>query len=95
MSILQRLYDSEINVWITSFWDDGFYARLGDEMNGYRAEGRCDTWVDVERSLDQQARALPGQHLCPRQLMFATSRRPSPVHGYRGLRNLARRGCDL
>ena len=33
MSILQRLYDSEIDVWVTSFWDDGFYVRLGDEMN--------------------------------------------------------------
>jgi hypothetical protein len=32
-------------------------VRLGDEMNGFRAEGRCDTWVGVERWLDQQARA--------------------------------------
>jgi hypothetical protein len=57
VSILQRLYDSEINVWITSFWDDGFYVRLGDEMNGFRIEGRCDTWAEVERWLDRQARA--------------------------------------
>jgi hypothetical protein len=72
MSILQRLDDGEINVWVTSFWDDGFYVRLDDEMNGLRAEGRCDTWVDVERWLDQQARAhYPGQCLCPRRLMFA------------------------
>jgi hypothetical protein len=49
MSILQRPYDSEINVWVTSFWDGGFYVWLGDEMNGYRAEGRCDTWAEVER----------------------------------------------
>jgi len=26
-------------------------------MNGFRAEGRCDTWVEVERWLDQQVRA--------------------------------------
>jgi hypothetical protein len=56
MSVLQRLYDSEINVWVTLFWDDGFYVRLGDEMNGFRAEGRCDTWAEIERWLDQQAR---------------------------------------
>jgi hypothetical protein len=43
-------------VWITSFWDDGFYVRLGDEMNGFRAEARCDTWAEVERRLDRQAR---------------------------------------
>jgi hypothetical protein len=56
MSIMQRLYDSEINAWITSFWDDGFYVRLGDEMNGFRAEGHCMTWNEVERWLDEQAR---------------------------------------
>jgi hypothetical protein len=39
VSILQQLYDSEINVWVTSFYDDGFYVRLGDEMNGFVAEG--------------------------------------------------------
>ena len=55
MSIMQRLDDSEINAWITSFWDDGFYVRLGDEMNGFRAEGHCMTWNEVERWLDQQA----------------------------------------
>jgi hypothetical protein len=56
MSIMQRLYDSEINVSVTSFWDDGFYVKLGDEMNGYRAEGRCNTWVAVEEWLDGMAR---------------------------------------
>jgi hypothetical protein len=29
MSIMQRLYDSEINVSVTSFWDDGFYREAG------------------------------------------------------------------
>lgn len=53
---MQQLYESEINVWITSFWDDGFYVRLGDEMNGFRTEGHCMTWEAVERWLDEQAR---------------------------------------
>lgn len=33
---LKRLYDSEINVEISCFWDGGWYVRLGDEMNGYK-----------------------------------------------------------
>jgi len=53
---MQRLYDSEINVAVSSFWDDGFYVKLGDEMNGYRAEGRCQTWADVEEWLEGMAR---------------------------------------
>jgi hypothetical protein len=60
MSILQRLYDSEINVWVTSFWDDGFYVRLGDEMNGYRAERRCATWPEAECwSMSRPACSIP------------------------------------
>jgi hypothetical protein len=35
---LQRIYDSEIDVRISWFWDDGIELRLGDEMNGYLAE---------------------------------------------------------
>ena len=30
MSIIQRLHDTEINLWITSFFDDRVYVRLGD-----------------------------------------------------------------
>jgi hypothetical protein len=57
MSIMQRLYDSEINATVSSFWDDGFYVKLGDEMNGFRAEGHCATWADVEEWLAAMARA--------------------------------------
>ena len=56
MSVLQRLYDSEINATVSSFYDDGFYVKLGDEMNGFRAEGRCNTWADVEEWLTAMAR---------------------------------------
>jgi hypothetical protein len=55
-SLLQRLYDSEINVSVSSFYDDGFYVRLGDEMNGFHAEGRCNSWADVEEWLTAMAR---------------------------------------
>jgi hypothetical protein len=35
---LQRIYDSEINIRISWFWDGGVEVRLGDEMNGYETE---------------------------------------------------------
>jgi hypothetical protein len=56
MSIMQRLYDSEINVVVYSFYDSGFRVYLGDEMNGYRADTTFETWSEVERWLDAQAR---------------------------------------
>lgn len=33
---LRKMYDSEINVQISSFWDGGWSVALGDEMNGYK-----------------------------------------------------------
>jgi hypothetical protein len=56
MSILQRLYDSEINAVVSCFWEDGVYVKLGDEMNGFVAEGHCATWADVEEWLTAMAR---------------------------------------
>ena len=35
---LQKIYDSEINVSISWFWDDGITVMLVDEMNGFEAE---------------------------------------------------------
>lgn len=32
---LKKMYDSEINVQISSFWDGGWRIALGDELNGY------------------------------------------------------------
>ena len=46
-SIVRRLYDAEINFEVSCFWDDGFHARLGDRMNGYRAEANVATWQEV------------------------------------------------
>jgi hypothetical protein len=56
MSIMQRLFESDINFVIYSFGDRGFRVYLGDKKNGYRANGECRTWTDVERWLDAQAR---------------------------------------
>jgi hypothetical protein len=43
---LQKIYDSEINMEISWFWDGGIDIRLGDKMNGYLAE-------DNVRSVDE------------------------------------------
>jgi hypothetical protein len=56
MSIMQRLYGSEISAIVYSFRDCGFCLYLGDELNGYRAEGQRSSWAEVERWLDEQDR---------------------------------------
>ncbi len=40
----------------SSFYDDGLCVKLGDEMNRFLAEGRCQTWADVEEWLTGTAR---------------------------------------
>lgn len=48
MNILQKLYDSEINFSINSFWDGGFCVQLGDDLNGFVAETILHEWDKVE-----------------------------------------------
>lgn len=47
MNELQKIYDSEINISITTFWDAGYKLKLGDEANGYNAEGNVDTAEEI------------------------------------------------
>ncbi|MCK4252713.1 hypothetical protein KAX97_14795, partial [candidate division WOR-3 bacterium] len=35
---IRMLYESEINFVISTFWDAGYDAKLGDEMNGFVVE---------------------------------------------------------
>jgi hypothetical protein len=44
---LQAIYDSEINVEISWFWDCGFTVRLGDQMNGFQAEETLATVAEI------------------------------------------------
>lgn len=37
-AVLQALYASEINASISCFWDAGWDVKLGDELNGFKAE---------------------------------------------------------
>ena len=46
LEAMQGLYDSEINISIESFWDGGYVARFGDEMNGYSEEKSCFATID-------------------------------------------------
>jgi hypothetical protein len=43
-SVMQHIYDSEINVSVSSFWDGGFEWKIGDDMNGFKAEGVAEDW---------------------------------------------------
>ena len=35
--VLKLLYDHEINVAMSSFWDGGWLVQIGDESNGFRS----------------------------------------------------------
>jgi hypothetical protein len=44
---LQKIYDSEINVEISWFWDAGVDIRLGDKVNGYLAEQNVPSVAEI------------------------------------------------
>ena len=41
--LLYLLYESEINIEISSFWDGGWSYRLGDFMNGFTSDNMCNS----------------------------------------------------
>lgn len=50
-AVLQDLYASEINYIIAAFWDAGFRVLLGDDLDGFLAETRADTFTEAVRWL--------------------------------------------
>lgn len=54
-STLQELYDSEINWSISTFWDDGFDWKLGDDLNGWKAEGTGCAFEDAVIAIAEAA----------------------------------------
>ena len=57
--IPQALHDSEINCRLESFYDGGWTAWLGDEMNGFPfAKVRGDTFEECVSALADQACAV-------------------------------------
>jgi len=55
MDELQALYNSEINFQISAFYDNGFEWKLGDVLNGFKAEGKADTIGTAIKDLVQAA----------------------------------------
>jgi len=49
------LYASAINVSISWVWDGDIELKLGDRLNGYRAEGRVGTVTEIAEWLRDQA----------------------------------------
>ena len=44
---LQKIYDSEINIRISWFWDGGIDVWIGDDLNGYLAQETVTCVADV------------------------------------------------
>jgi len=57
-AILSDLYESEINVSMSWFWDGGIDVKIGDPLNGYRAESKVDTVAQAVFWLRDQACTL-------------------------------------
>ena len=54
-NVLQALYGSEINFSLSTFWDAGFDWKLGDDMNGFVAEGAAKTLAEAISALANAA----------------------------------------
>ncbi len=53
---IDKLYKSEINCSVSTFWDGGINVKLGDEMNGFVAEDTVGTSEEAAVFLDKAAR---------------------------------------
>ena len=53
--VMQQLYDSEINVSVSSFWDGGWQWQLGDDMNGFELAGTAEDWDSTVYELAETA----------------------------------------
>ena len=54
--IMRHLYRHEINCEISCFWDGGWDVRLGDRINGFKAEDNFDTLPECAAFLEARAR---------------------------------------
>jgi len=59
--LFKDLYDSEINVSLSWFWDAGFTVKIGDEVNGFVAQTTVETLLEVQDWLIETVKELyPG-----------------------------------
>jgi hypothetical protein len=54
--VLSELYESEINCSLSSFWDGGWFVKIGDESNGFLAEVNVGSLDDAALWLHDKAR---------------------------------------
>lgn len=57
-NILQDIYDSEINITISWFWDMGINVDIGDAINGIKDENNFDTIIEAMGWLCQRLAEL-------------------------------------
>jgi hypothetical protein len=68
-SVMQRIYDREINASVVWSWDAGFHVKLGDAMTGIIAERTVMTWDEVEGWLcNAIVRHLPNSEFAKKEL---------------------------
>ena len=53
--ILSALYESEINASISWLWDGGIDVMLGDELSGYKGDGKVSAFAEATAWLRDQA----------------------------------------
>lgn len=76
MSVMQDLYDSEINVKLMSRWDIGWKVRLGDTEED-ALEFMVDTWQELEDWLVKEAIArYPNSEFAAKYRRRLWQRRP-------------------
>jgi hypothetical protein len=78
---LKKLHASEINFRIETFWDAGFRWKLGDDVNGYVAEGDAKTLEDAAWLLAGAAR----EHFPESQFALTTGKRRRNLHDGEGV----------
>ena len=53
-NLLQSIYDDELNISISWFWDAGIDVVIGDQANGIKAENNFDTIIEAMQWLRQR-----------------------------------------
>lgn len=55
---LQKIYESEINVSIETFFDDGVSVKIGDNLNGFKFRKTLKTYSEAMETIIQKVQEL-------------------------------------
>ena len=58
---LNDLYDREINFSMSTFWDGGYDVKIGDAMNGFKAEATAENAEQAIEWIYEKANELYSQ----------------------------------